>query len=77
MRPANRRLNPAIPEKARQEALRKVLRLGTPSLTQTNRAFHRMLHNGVPVEYPPNLQDDAVKTVLAQAESLSVEWAVG
>ncbi len=32
--------------------MRKVLRLGTPSLTQTNRAFHRMLRDGVPVEYP-------------------------
>ena len=48
---AIRRLNPAIPEEAREEALRKVLRVGTPSLTQTNRAFHRMLREGVPVEY--------------------------
>ena len=52
LREAIRRLNPAIPEDAREEALRKVLRVGTPSLTQTNRAFHRMLRDGVPVEYP-------------------------
>ena len=52
LRAAIRRLNPAIPEGAREEALRKVLRVGTPSLTQTNRAFHRMLRDGVPVEYP-------------------------
>jgi type I restriction enzyme R subunit len=45
------RLNPAIPEEARDEALRKVLRVGTPSLVQTNRAFHRLLRDGVPVEY--------------------------
>jgi hypothetical protein len=32
--------------------LRKVLRVGTPALVQTNRAFHRMLRDGVPVEYP-------------------------
>ena len=51
LRAAIRRLNPAIPEEAREEALRKVLRVGTPSLTQTNRAFHRMLREGVPVEY--------------------------
>jgi type I restriction enzyme R subunit len=43
LRAAIRRLNPAIPEEAREEALRKVLRVGTPSLTQTDRAFHRML----------------------------------
>jgi len=48
---AIRRLNPAIPEEAREEALRKVLRVGTPSLTQTNRAFHKMLRDGVAVEY--------------------------
>ncbi len=52
LRAAIRRLNPDIPEEAREEALRKVLRVGTPSLTQTNRAFHRMLREGVPVEYP-------------------------
>ncbi|PKO61720.1 MAG: DEAD/DEAH box helicase [Betaproteobacteria bacterium HGW-Betaproteobacteria-18] len=52
LRAAIRRLNPAIPEDAREEALRKVLRVGTPSLTQTNRAFHRLLRDGVPVEYP-------------------------
>jgi type I restriction enzyme R subunit len=52
VRSAIRRLNPAIPEEAREEALRKVMRVGTPSLAQTNRAFHRMLRDGVPVEYP-------------------------
>jgi type I restriction enzyme R subunit len=52
LREAIRRLNPAIPEEAREEALRKVLRVGTPALVQTNRAFHRMLRDGVPVEYP-------------------------
>lgn len=52
LRAAIRRLNPAIPEEAREEALRKLLRVGTPSLAQTNRAFHRMLRDGVPVEYP-------------------------
>jgi type I restriction enzyme R subunit len=52
LREAIRRLNSVIPEDARDEALRKVLRVATPSLTQTNRAFHRMLRDGVPVEYP-------------------------
>jgi type I site-specific restriction-modification system R (restriction) subunit len=41
-----------IPDDAREEALRKLLRLATPSLLQTNRAFHRLLREGVPVEYP-------------------------
>ena len=52
LREAILRLNPTIPEEAREEALRKVLRVGTPSLTQTNRAFHKLLRDGVDVEYP-------------------------
>jgi type I restriction enzyme R subunit len=52
LREAIRRLNFSIPDDAREDALRKVLRVGTPSLTQTNRAFHKMLRDGVPVEYP-------------------------
>lgn len=52
LRNAIGRLNPAIPEEARQDALRKVLRVAMPSLVQTNRAFHRLLRDGVPVEYP-------------------------
>src|SRR6266700_1387584 len=44
-------LNPAIPSDAREEALRKVLRHDAPSLIGNNRAFHRMLRDGVPVEY--------------------------
>ncbi|MBP7140428.1 MAG: HsdR family type I site-specific deoxyribonuclease [Opitutaceae bacterium] len=50
LREALRRLNPTIPEDAREEALRKVLRVATPSLVQTNRAFHKLLRDGIPVE---------------------------
>ena len=52
LREAIRRLNPSIPNEAREDALRKVLRVTTPSLSQTNRAFYLFLRNGVPVEYP-------------------------
>jgi type I restriction enzyme R subunit len=51
LRVAIGRLNPLIPDEAREDALRKVLRVGTESLLQTNRAFHRMLRDGVDVEY--------------------------
>src|SRR6266480_1613116 len=51
LREAIARLNPAIPSDAREEALRKVLRHDAPSLIANNRAFHRMLRDGVPVEY--------------------------
>ena len=46
------RLNPTIPAAAREDALRKVLRVEGPSLVQTNRLFHKMLVAGVDVEYP-------------------------
>jgi type I restriction enzyme R subunit len=45
------RLNPAIPSDAREEAMRKVLRHEAPSLIGNNRAIHRMLRDGVTVEY--------------------------
>ena len=51
LRDAVARLNPAIPSEAREEALRKVLRLETPSLIGNNRRFHQMLRDGVEVEY--------------------------
>jgi type I restriction enzyme R subunit len=51
LRKAIRRLNPAIPEEAREDALRKVLRVTTPSLIGTNRRFYAMLRDGVDVEY--------------------------
>lgn len=51
LRDAIHRLNPAIPADAQEEALRKLLRIATPSLVQTNRAFHRLLRDGVAVEY--------------------------
>ena len=51
LRDAIARLNPATSSDAREEALRKVLRHDAPSLVANNRAFHRMLRDGVPVEY--------------------------
>lgn len=51
-RDAVARLNPSMPEEVREEAIRRVLRVATPSLTQTNRLFHSMLRDGVAVEYP-------------------------
>ena len=44
-------LNPSIPAEALEEAVRKVLRAESPSLVQNNRAFHRILIDGVDVEY--------------------------
>ncbi len=43
LRQGLRRVNGALPDEAIEEALRKILRVATPSLVQTNRAFHRLL----------------------------------
>ena len=45
------RLNPQVPAAARADALQQVLRLDHPVQLAANRAFHRLLVNGVPVEY--------------------------
>ena len=78
LREAIRQLNPAIPDDAREEALRKLLRLATPSLLQTNRAFHRLLREGVPVEYPRpdgSIAGDHVRLV-DFAEVAANDWLV-
>jgi len=51
LRQALARLNPELPAEAQEDALRKLTRLDAPSLLERNRAAHRMLVNGVTVEY--------------------------
>jgi type I restriction enzyme, R subunit len=51
LRQAIQRLNPNVPLVAREDALQQVLNLETPVLLSANRHFHRLLINGVPVEY--------------------------
>jgi type I restriction enzyme R subunit len=51
LRAAIDRLNPSVPAAAREDAFRQVLDLGQPALLSGNRAFHRVLVAGVPVQY--------------------------
>jgi len=51
VRSAINRLNPAIPQVAREDALKQVMDLGIPALLSANRHFHGLLVNGVPVQY--------------------------
>ena len=51
-------LNPTLPAQAKDEALRKVLHVDSPSLVIRNRAFHKMLTDGVTVEVA---EDGAVR----------------
>jgi len=59
LRAAIARLNPAIPEEVRAEALRRVLLAEYPQLIEENRRLHRCLIEGVPVEYAAG--DGAIK----------------
>ena len=51
LRAAVDRLNPAVPATAREDACKQVLDLAQPALLSANRAFHRLLITGVPVQY--------------------------
>ena len=51
LRSALARINPGIPEEAREDALRQVLHIATPGLVESNRRFHALLTGGVPIEY--------------------------
>jgi type I restriction enzyme R subunit len=51
LREAVGRLNPLLPQEAQEDAFHKVSLVGEPSLVRTNRAFHKLLTDGVDVEY--------------------------
>ncbi len=51
LRQALARLNPDLPPDALEDAFRKLTRADAPSLIERNRAVHRMLVEGVTVEY--------------------------
>ena len=51
LRDALGRLNPELPAEALEDAFRKITRPEGPTLETRNRAFHRLLVDGVTVEY--------------------------
>src|SRR5258706_11318192 len=51
LRDALVRLNPALPTEAIDDAFRKIIRLEGATLDARNRTFHRLLVDGVNVEY--------------------------
>ncbi|WP_332876173.1 type I restriction endonuclease subunit R [Massilia sp. S19_KUP03_FR1] len=75
LRDAISRLNPHIPFSAREDALQQVLNLDTPVLLSANRLFHRLLVNGVAVEYEKDGESrgDFVR-LIDYAEVAANEW---
>ena len=70
LRQALARLNPNLPAEALEDAYRKLTRTDAPSLLERNRAVHRMLVDGVTVEY--RRKDGSI----AGAQARVVDFAV-
>ncbi len=51
LRDAIDRINPNIPEEAREEAIKKVLRTESPQLIINNQNFHKKLVEGIDIKY--------------------------
>ena len=67
-----------MPTAAREDALQQVLDLGVPALLSANRAFHRLLVGGVPVQYQLDgeTRGDFVRLVDWVDVSRNEFWAV-
>lgn len=78
LREAIQRLNPGIPTAAREDALQQVLNLGIPSLLSANRAFHKLLVGGVPVQYQKDgeTRGDFVRLIDWSDATRNEFWAV-
>ena len=66
LRDALARLNPTVPAEALDDAARKLVRLEGSTLEARNRAFHRLLVDGVEVEYRTpegSIRGDTVRVV--------------
>ncbi|MCX6544603.1 MAG: type I restriction endonuclease subunit R [Acidobacteria bacterium] len=69
-------LNPKLPAEALEDAFRKLTRTDAPSLVERNRAVHRMLVDGVTVEYrrPDGAIAGAQATILDFDEPDNNDW---
>ena len=88
LRDALARLNPALPAEAVEDAYRKLTRPEGPTLEARNRAVHRLLVDGVTVEYRRQdlpaprpgcffvyaLQCDDGSTYIGHTEDLEHRW---
>jgi type I restriction enzyme R subunit len=78
LREAIQRLNPGVPAAAREDALQQVQTLALPALLATNRAFHRLLIGGVPVQYQQHgeTRGDFVRLIDWERPARNTFWAV-
>ncbi len=71
------KLNPDMPKEAREEAVKKVLRIESQKLVVNNHNFHKMLVSGVDVEYKRkdgSIKNDAVKLLILIIRKTTSSW---
>jgi type I restriction enzyme R subunit len=78
LREAIQRLNPDVPTAAREDALLQVMELGLPAQLSANRALHKLLTGGVPVQYQLDgeTRGDFVRLVNWEYPERNEFWAV-
>ena len=74
LRDALERINPDVPQEAVEEAIRKATRLESPSLIVNNRAFHRMITDGVDVSWRQNDRERHGKVWLIERDPAKLDF---
>ena len=72
LRAALRRINPAVPEAAVEDTIRRITRLEDTSLVVSNRTFHRMLTDGVDVSWREKSGERHGKVWLVQRDPAKI-----
>ncbi|MCO5045381.1 MAG: type I restriction endonuclease subunit R [Kiritimatiellae bacterium] len=70
---ALRRINPGMPDEVIEDAIRQVTRTDSPDLVVNNRAFHRMLTDGVDVSWRDNGRERPGKVWLIQRDPAKID----
>ena len=74
LRDALVRINPDVPAEVIEEAIRQVTRRGSPDLVVNNRAFHRMLTDGVDVSWREDGQERYGKVWLIERDPARMDY---
>lgn len=73
LRAAMGRINPGMPDEVIEDVIRQVTRTDSPDLVVNNRAFHRMLTDGVDVSWRENGRERHGKVWLIQREESQID----
>ena len=73
LRDALRRINPGMPDEVIEDAIRQVTRTDSPDLVVNNRAFHRMLTDGVDISWRDNGRERHGKVWLIQRDPAKID----